>query len=190
MNQQSSCVFPYTMPPSFYGWLCEHWHLILQLVVCNLQDASFLLIVLLLNECSLLSLNLVVISCKGAWQFFFTRWFNPTSFLAVNNFCLHFRGWFSTVPDDRYFFTTLSIVDQSMSTKSEIYDLLSFFLFNFTINSLVSVLNSLLLQPISFVYNLQEVSTTDVKWCHGSRDVLFSLTFYNSIIIIWTDVLM
>jgi hypothetical protein len=55
---------------------------------------------------------------------------------------------------------------------------------------LVSVLNSLLLRPISFVYNLQEVSTTDVKWRHGSRDVLFSLTFYNSIIIIWTDVLM
>jgi hypothetical protein len=49
----------------------------------------------------------------------------------VNNFCLHFRGWFSTVPDDRYFFTTLSIVDQSMSNKSEIYDLLSFFLFNY-----------------------------------------------------------
>jgi hypothetical protein len=49
---------------------------------------------------------------------------------------------------------------------------------------LVSVLNSLLLRPISFVYNLQEVSTTDVKWRHGS------LTFYNSIIIIWTDVLM
>jgi hypothetical protein len=42
-------------------------------------------------------------------------------------------------------------------------DLLSFFLSNLTINSFVSVLNSLLLGPISFVYNLQKGSTTNVK---------------------------
>jgi hypothetical protein len=77
-----------------------------------------------------------------------------------------------------------------MSNKSAIYDLLSFFLCNFTIYSLVSVLNSLRLRPISFVYNLQEGITTDVKWRHGSRDVLFSHTFYSNIIIIRTDVLM
>jgi hypothetical protein len=26
-NQQSSYVFPYTMPTSFYGWLREQWHI-------------------------------------------------------------------------------------------------------------------------------------------------------------------
>ena len=120
----------------------------------------------------------------------FTRRFSPTSCRAVNNFRLPFRRWFSTVPVDRYFFTTLSIVDQGMSNKSAIYDLLSFYLYNLTINSLVSVVTSLFLRPISFVCILQEVSTTDVKWCHGSRDVLFSLASYSNIIIIRTDVLM
>jgi len=42
----------------------------------------------------------------------FTRRFSPTSCRAVNNFRLPFRGWFSTVPVDRYFFTRLSIVNQ------------------------------------------------------------------------------
>jgi hypothetical protein len=115
-------------------------------------------------------------------DFFFTIRFNPTSSRAVNNFRLPFRRWFSTVPVDRYFFTILSIVDQGISNKSEIYDLLVFFLYNFTINSLVSVLNSLLLRSISFVYNLQKGSTTDVKWRYGSRDVLFSLTVYSNVI--------
>jgi hypothetical protein len=55
---------------------------------------------------------------------------------------------------------------------------------------LVSVLSSLLLPLISFVYNLQDGSTTDIKWSHGSRDIFFSLTFHSNIIIIRTDVLM
>jgi hypothetical protein len=84
--------------------------------------------------------------CENVWlRKKRARWFNPTSSRAVNNFRLPFRGWFSTVPVDWYFLATLSNVDQGMSNKS-------FFLCNFTINSLG-------LQPISYVYNLRKLFT-------------------------------
>jgi hypothetical protein len=37
-NQQSSCVFPYTMPPSFYGWLNEQWRTLLQIYIDVLEN--------------------------------------------------------------------------------------------------------------------------------------------------------